>query len=310
MINSAPKISVVIPCFNVRETIARTIASVQSQTEVNWEIITVDDGSTDGTLDTLIALAEADPRIRIVRQLNAGVSAARNTGIQKSIAPVVAFLDGDDIWYRDYLAHVLAKLATQPDLGFTFSRVDILDQHANPTGQSSSFTPGEISLGSLLRGNPATTCSNLVVRREVFDDTGCFETRLNHAEDQLWMVMACLHGWKIEGINEVLMGYRTNPKGLSSDLEAMRAGWEVMAHLAWLHSPAQVGQVIEAARADNLLYLARRAIRLRAGVGQASRYLAHALLIDPGLVTRRLSGAPLRALSRQIAAASMKGSSK
>ena len=307
MNSPAPKVSVVIPCYNASQTIARTIASVQDQSEHGWEIVAVDDGSSDGTLDKLIELAAEDPRIRIVRQLNAGVSAARNTGIQKSAAPVVAFLDADDIWYRDYLARVLAKLAAQPELGFTFTRVDILDQHAEPTGRASSFEPGEISLASLLRGNPATTCSNLVARREVFGDTGYFETRLNHAEDQLWMVMAALHGWKIEGINEVLMGYRTNPHGLSSNLDAMRAGWEVMAHLAWLHSPAEVGRIIEAARADNLLYLARRAVRLRAGLGQAFRYLAYALLIDPALVTRKLAAMPLRMRPRLAPAANLKG---
>jgi glycosyltransferase involved in cell wall biosynthesis len=302
-----PRISVIIPCFNSTTTIARTIASVQAQSETRWEIVAVDDGSTDGTLEQLIELSEKDPRIRIVRQLNAGVSAARNTGIQKSIASVVAFLDSDDLWYRDYLTRALAKLAAQPDLGFTFSRVDILDENANPTGRTSHFEPGEIGLASLLRGNPATTCSNLVVRRNVFDDTGAFETRLNHAEDQLWMVMAALNGWKIEGINEVLMGYRTNPRGLSSDLNAMRAGWEVMAHMAWLHSPAKVGHIIEAARADNLLYLAHRAVRLKAGTGKALRYLAHALLIDPALVTRRLAAVPRRVWPRLSAAANLKG---
>ncbi|MEE4239419.1 MAG: glycosyltransferase family A protein [Anderseniella sp.] len=307
MNSPAPKISVIIPCYNAGGTIARTIASVQDQSEPGWEIVAVDDGSSDDTLDKLIELAGQDPRIRIVRQLNAGVSAARNTGIQKSAAPVVAFLDADDIWYRNYLSRVLAKLAAQPELGFTFTRVDILDEHASPTGRSSSFETGEIGLDSLLRGNPATTCSNLAVRREVFDDTGYFETRLNHAEDQLWMVMAALHGWKIEGINEVLMGYRTNPRGLSSNLEAMRAGWEVMAHLAWFHSPERVGHVIKGARADNLLYLARRAVRLKAGFGPAFRYLAHALLIDPALVTRRLAAVPLRIRPRLAATANLKG---
>jgi glycosyltransferase involved in cell wall biosynthesis len=296
---------VVIPCYNAASTIAGTIASVQAQSEFSWEIIAVDDGSTDDTLETLIQLSERDPRIRIVCQMNAGVSAARNLGIQKSIAPIIAFLDSDDIWYRDFMARCLAKLAAQPELGFTFTRVDILDHNANPTGKCSSFEDGEISLDNLLRGNPATTCSNLVVRREVFDDTGMFETRLNHAEDQLWMVMAALHGWKIQGINEVLMGYRTNPNGLSSDLEAMRCGWEVMAHLAWLHSPEKVGPVFGAARADNLLYLARRALRLRSGILKPLRYLAQALLTDPASVVRRLAGAPLRAMPRLTTANSM-----
>ena len=303
----APKISVIIPCYNAGSTVARTIASVQAQSEVHWEIVAVDDGSSDNTLETLMDLAEKDPRIRIVCQLNAGVSAARNTGIQKSIAPVIAFLDADDIWYRDYLQRMLAKLAAQPELGFTFSQVDILDEHANPTGRTSSFATGEVSLASLLRGNPATTCSNLVVRREVFADTGHFETRLNHAEDQLWMVMAALNGWKIEGINEVLMGYRTNPHGLSSDLEAMRAGWEVMAHLAWLQSPSEVGRIIEAARADNLLHLARRAMRLNAGYGKVFRYLANALLINPVLVTRRLAAVPLQLWPRLAVTGNLKG---
>jgi hypothetical protein len=133
-----------------------------------------------------------------------------------------------------------------------------------------------------------------VVRREVFDDTGYFETRLNHAEDQLWMVMACVARLEDRRHQRGADGLPHQPAGLSSNLEAMRAGWEVMAHLAWFHSPERVGHVIKGARADNLLYLARRAVRLKAGFGQAFRYLAHALLIDPALVTRRLAAVPLR----------------
>lgn len=299
---SAPKFSVVVPCYNAGKTISRTIASVQAQTETDWELVAIDDGSTDNTLEVLMEVASDDDRIRLVRQQNSGVSAARNLGIQKTQAPIIAFLDSDDFWYPDYMARTLAKLGAQSELGFTFSRVDILDQHGNPTGRQSSFEPGEISLATLLRGNPATTCSNLVVRREVFNQIGMFETKLSHAEDQLWMVMAALKGWKVEGINEVLMGYRTNPGGLSSNLEAMRCGWEVMAHMAWLCAPDKVAPIIDSARADNLFYLGRRSLRLKNGLKQALRYLVQSVLIDPSVFMAKVMSRRTSAKTHMAAA--------
>ena len=99
------KISVVIPLYNKARHIARALASVLRQTHTDLEVIVVDDGSTDGSAERARELA--DPRIRLVRQDNAGVSAARNRGVAAATTGLVAFLDADDEWLPDFLQTVL-----------------------------------------------------------------------------------------------------------------------------------------------------------------------------------------------------------
>ena len=94
-------ISVVIPLYNKRGLVSQTIATVLAQTYNGYEIVVVDDGSTDGSIDEVKAIA--DPRIRIVSRQNGGVAAARNTGIQHARGEFVAFLDADDRWAPQYL---------------------------------------------------------------------------------------------------------------------------------------------------------------------------------------------------------------
>ena len=91
-------ISVVIPLYNKRGLVSQTIATVLAQTYNGYEIVVVDDGSTDGSIDEVKAIA--DPRIRIVSRQNGGVAAARNTGIKHARGEFVAFLDTDDRWAR------------------------------------------------------------------------------------------------------------------------------------------------------------------------------------------------------------------
>jgi len=108
-------VSVVIPVFNKRRYLLRALESVLAQTHAEFEVILVDDGSTDGSLDTIGHLRDA--RVRIARQPNAGVSAARNTGIRLARAPLVAFLDADDTWEPGFLAAMLALRYRYPDAG-------------------------------------------------------------------------------------------------------------------------------------------------------------------------------------------------
>ena len=106
-------ISVVIPLFNKADAILSAVQSVQSQTWTDWELIVVDDGSTDGGAHLVAALS--DSRISLVSQANAGVSVARNTGLLRARGDWVALLDADDYWREDHLAR-LAELALRyPD---------------------------------------------------------------------------------------------------------------------------------------------------------------------------------------------------
>ena len=103
-------ISVIIPVYNLQDLIASCLLCLQAQTYPDWEAVCVDDGSTDGSGDTIRAMAADDPRIRYIRQENAGVSAARNTGLAQANGDYICFLDGDDLLHPQALELLLAAI--------------------------------------------------------------------------------------------------------------------------------------------------------------------------------------------------------
>jgi glycosyltransferase involved in cell wall biosynthesis len=106
---SVPKVSIILPTFNRRDTVMRAIRSAQAQTFQDWELIAVDDGSTD---DTAVLIAGADPRLTVIRQTNAGMTEARNTGIRAAKGEYIAFLDSDDEFLPHHLELCVAFLET------------------------------------------------------------------------------------------------------------------------------------------------------------------------------------------------------
>ena len=108
-------ISVVIPLFNKQDSIRSTIESVLAQSFRDFELIVVDDGSTDGSVDVVKAIN--DPRIRLIEKQNGGVSSARNEGIRNASYEYVAFLDGDDLWDSDYLREIVHLIEVFPEAG-------------------------------------------------------------------------------------------------------------------------------------------------------------------------------------------------
>ncbi len=117
MQTTANKISVIIPLYNKCGSIARAIASVTAQSPAPHEIIVVDDGSTDGSGEIVERLAADNPSIKLIRQENRGVSAARNRAIEVAEGEFVALLDGDDAWCEGYLAEICRLIESYPDCG-------------------------------------------------------------------------------------------------------------------------------------------------------------------------------------------------
>ena len=113
---NAPGVSIVIPTYNRAELLPRAVAALQAQTYAAWELIVVDDASTDDTAKLITALAGADPRIRLVRNTGArGPGGARNTGLAQCRAAWVAFLDSDDTWQPEKLARFMDEADARPD---------------------------------------------------------------------------------------------------------------------------------------------------------------------------------------------------
>src|SRR5688572_5722307 len=120
-----PQISVVVPAFNCAPYIGRALESVLRQVDSSVEVIVVDDGSTDGTATVL---ADYIPRIRVIRQHNQGVAAARNHAIAEARGTWIAFLDSDDVWRGDRLRVGRAICAAAPNAALVFSSFSLVDE--------------------------------------------------------------------------------------------------------------------------------------------------------------------------------------
>ncbi|WP_252107144.1 MULTISPECIES: glycosyltransferase family 2 protein [unclassified Halomonas] len=253
-----PLFSIVMPVYNGAATLDATIASVLAQRQASFELIAVNDGSRDASLARLEAWQAQDSRIRVIDQANAGVSAARNQGASASRGEWIVFLDADDLWHPDKLLAHERFHQQHPQVSISYAGIAFLpsDAHAFADARAWSTVPtGPVTLERVLGENPVCTSSNIVVSRQTWEQSGGFRIGMNHAEDQEWLARCVSQGWVLQGIAEVLVGYRMSEEGLSVNLEAMFNGWWALA----LEYKAHCN--VDRARAIYCRYLARRALR-------------------------------------------------
>jgi GT2 family glycosyltransferase len=280
-------VSIVMPYRNARHTVAQTLASARQQSFVDWELIAVDDRSNDDGSTIVAAHAAGDSRVRGITASGAGVSAARNAGVAVARGELVAFIDADDLWMPAKLEMHVGRFAREGDLGLGFDRVRFVDAQGRPTPVTSKARGSHIQAAALLRENPACTASTLVMRRRTFDEAGGFDTGLAHAEDlELMLRVACRTGWRIAALPHVLTHYRASPAGASADLPRMLDGWERVVRSVESYAPALVARHFARARAVQLRYLARHALRLGQSPAVAARLLRQAWCSSPAALLR------------------------
>jgi glycosyltransferase involved in cell wall biosynthesis len=271
-------VSIVIPAYNAAHVMTDAIASVQSQTYVDWELLIIDDGSTDHTAKVVQCYQQTDPRIHLICQSNQGVSAARNLGVEKSHGQFIAFLDADDQWLPQKLSTHLAHFDANPNLGVSFARVEIFNPDEPTKVNISTARLNNLQPEHFLAENPTTTPSNWVIRRSAWDEVGDFCPEMCYSEDLEWLLrVRCTTEWMIEGIDQVLIRYRTSSTGLSADLDRMEAGWNTLVNQAKTYAPEIVQQHFALAQAIHLRYLARRAIRLKVPAKAGVDFMTRAL---------------------------------
>ena len=285
---STPRVSVVMPIHNAASVLPQTLRSLQQQSLTDWELIAVDDGSTDGSAAIVSDLARQDARIQLLCQSNAGVSLSRNRGVAASRAPLIAFLDADDLWHPDKLQQHVARHEHDPGLGVSFARVEFLTPSGRPTGQVASQPRSPLRPATFLYENPTTTTSNWVLRREVFEAVGGFVAAMSYSEDLEWLLrVACQGRWRIDPLDRVLTYYRTSDGGLSASLERMDRGWLRLVEEARRYAPEMVDRHFARAQATHLRYLARRSLRLSIAPGVGRGFMVRALRSDPWLLLRQ-----------------------
>lgn len=180
-------VSIILPAYNSSSFISTTVESIKAQDYQFWELIIVDDGSTDDTVRIVSAMS--DPRIHLVSQVNGGIAAARNTGIMHSKGKLIAFIDHDDYWHPHKLSSQLRVLERQAEVGVVyggFLRWDPSQPPAFPDANIDISLIDDIHSGwiyhALLQTN-WVLFSTAIFRREVFDRIGLFDISTPPADD-------------------------------------------------------------------------------------------------------------------------------
>ncbi len=268
---AAPAISVVIPARNAARYLPAALESLAAQTFTDFEIVVIDNGSTDGTAEILRQWAEREPRLRLFSVARPGLAAALNHGIHAARAPLIARLDADDIALPDRLMRQAQAFAEQPELGLLGSAVDLIDQQGRKIGERHRPL-GDEALRRFQRDGSGFVQSSVMFRREAFDRAGGYRAGLNCAEDyDLWLRMSGVT--RIANLPHILVRYRIHHASMSSRLTlrlALTATCVRAAHQARLRGEPEpfVAGVPKLRRAHELLEMpteaSRRALRLHA----------------------------------------------
>ena len=196
-------VSIITPAYNAADFVAETIASVQAQTFINWEMIIVDDGSKDATRDLVAAAAAADPRIRLIRSAGTqGPALARQLAIDNADGRYVAFLDSDDLWLPAKLERQLAFMH-ENNAVLSYTSVRRISEDGSTTGRLMQ-APARLSYPQLLK-NTAIVTSTVVVDRNLSGPLRM--TAAGYDDFCLWLTI--LRDGKIaHGLREDLGRYR------------------------------------------------------------------------------------------------------
>jgi glycosyltransferase involved in cell wall biosynthesis len=270
-----PRVSVVMPVYNVETYVAEAIQSVLNQTFEDFELLIVDDGGSDRSF--AICEAFSDPRISIIQQRNRGLAGARNTGIGYARGDYVALLDSDDRWDPTKLALHLIHLDANPDVGVSYCGSRFIDQRGNPLRQRQSPKLSGITVEDILCRNPVGNGSAAVIRKSVLDAVAfphpedflrlCyFDEAFRQSEDiELWVRLALTLDCKFEGISPPLTEYRIVAAGLSANIVRQFESWQTMMDKTEQYASGFIDRHGTNARAFQLRYLARRAVQMGDG---------------------------------------------
>jgi glycosyltransferase involved in cell wall biosynthesis len=218
------KVSVIMPAFNVAPYVSAAIESVIAQTMPDWELLVVDDGSTDSTLVILEAFAAVDSRVRVFRQSNAGISAARNHALRRADGEFIAVLDSDDLWEPTFLDAQLAIFATCPDVDVVTGNGWFLGSglHGQPARPWPDTRP-QPTVTTMIEDETSVFIMS-IMRRAVYDTIGGFDERLRTNEDYEFWLRAAIAGFRFRR-NDVPLGhYRRRYDSMSANDLRMISG--------------------------------------------------------------------------------------
>ncbi|MDY6898228.1 MAG: glycosyltransferase [Cyanobacteriota bacterium] len=208
------KVSVIIPAYNAMNYLPQTVESLLKQSFTDFEVIIVNDGSSDGIEKWANTIT--DNRVKLISQKNQGTAVARNTGIADAEGAYIAFLDSDDLWEENLLEKQVHCLDNNPGVGLVYAWVKSIDAKGNDLGQIYGHDSEGYVWEKLLEGNIIWSGSAAMVRRDCFEKSGVFDANLKLAEDwEMWIRIAKNYSFAV--IKEPLVSYRFHANNKSQN---------------------------------------------------------------------------------------------
>lgn len=284
----APRVSVIIPAYNVSEFIDETLASIFAQTYRDFEVIVINDGSPDtGELENVIEKYFGE--VIYIKQGNQGAAAARNAGIENARGELIAFLDGDDVWLPEFLDRQI-KALDERSLDMIYCDALLFGEHRGKSNTYMEKAPskGAVTPETLIDARCNVITSGTVIKKQKIAEAGFFNPTAMRTEDfELWFSLA-KRGVRIGFQRDVLLKYRVRRTGLSGD--SIKETERTVRSLEIITARNQLTEAEEKLRRRQIRFaeahheLAKGKYYLaRENYGEAARHFAVANKIDPTL---------------------------
>ena len=252
-----PLISVIIPVYNGEKTIKETIGSVLQQTFADFELIAIDDGSQDKTLEIISSIE--DSRIKVFSYPNAGLGASRNRGISLAVGEYISFLDADDVWTPDKLEAQLKALEENPLAAVAYSWTDLIDESSQFLRIGGHVTVNGDAYAHLLLVNFLENGSNPLIRREALMEVGGFDESIPSAADwDLWIRLSARYPFVAVPSPQIL--YRVNSTSMSTNVFKQEIETIKAIEKAFSQAPESLQYLKKYSLANVYKYLAYKAL--------------------------------------------------
>ena len=297
--DAQPRVSVIVPAWNSERTLRETLESVANQTWRNIEILVIEDGSADATGAVADEFCKSEPRARVIRKPNGGLSSARNRGIAEARGDWLAPIDADDLWHPTKIEKQMALALSAPEpIGFVYCWYRIVDEQGQVTDSGPRHMLSGRVFNQLAYRNVVENGSALLLSREAVLAVGCYDESLPAYEDVM-LQLRIARSYPIAVVPEYLVAWRRHSSNMSSDVDLIdRSARRVYAQLV-SEGERPLRSADRWVAAQNAVFTAeQRAVRRQplSALGHVSR----SLVLDPVRSGLLLSHRALRSAHRRL----------
>jgi glycosyltransferase involved in cell wall biosynthesis len=254
-----PKVTVVIPAYNAMDYLAETMETALGQTFTDFEVLVVNDGSTDNTPEWVLGITKTDKRVRMVSQENKGLAGARNTGVIHAKGEYIAFLDADDLWEPTKLEKQVRCLDESSEVGLVYTWTALADKDGRSTGRVITSNAEGNVWQQLTELNIVGCGSTPLIRRRCFDELGLFYEAVTPSDDwDMWLRIAKKFSFKV--IKEPLIRYRQHRNNSSKKSGVMLETCRTVIERGFADAPTEFLYLRNRSYGSIYLYVAWRAI--------------------------------------------------